>query len=119
MAALLADEARRDAERVVFIEGATGRVLTAGDLARTAARWRVAGESVGDVRVGLAIGDPLDMISAYLGALAAGVTVAPMDPGATPAEHAATLARLGISVLVTDRPRPRTERPWRAVGSGW
>jgi len=104
VASLIKARAARDEHRVLFTEGATGRVLTAGDLDRTAAAWRAVADSVGDARVGLAVADPLDMVSAYLGALASGVTIAPLDPHATTAEYSSRFAALGISALITDCP---------------
>ncbi|MGH9097260.1 MAG: acyltransferase family protein, partial [Acidimicrobiales bacterium] len=104
VASLLTARAARDAHQVVFVEGATGRVLTAGDLDRTAEAWRAVAESIGDARVGLAVTDPLDMVSAYLGALASGVTIAPLDPNATTAEYRSRFASLGLSALITDCP---------------
>ncbi len=104
VSAMVEARAARGGTEVLFVEGATGRVLTAGDLARTAAAWRDVAGSIGDARVGLAVADPLDMISAYLGALATGVTIAPIDPNATTSEYVSHLTSLGISALITDRP---------------
>ncbi|HEX3460326.1 MAG TPA: AMP-binding protein [Acidimicrobiales bacterium] len=101
---LITAAAARDPHQLLFVEGATGRALTAGDLDRIATAWRETADAFGDARVGLAVADPLDMISAYLGALASGVTVAPLDPNATASEYAARLATLGISALITDCP---------------
>jgi acyl-CoA synthetase (AMP-forming)/AMP-acid ligase II/peptidoglycan/LPS O-acetylase OafA/YrhL len=105
VAALVQASLARSDHRAVFSEGATGRMLTAGDLARAVAGWQDVAKSVGDARVGLAVADPLGMIGAYLGALAAGVTIAPIDPNATSAEHGSRLTSLGISALVTDQPQ--------------
>ncbi|HWD52613.1 MAG TPA: AMP-binding protein [Acidimicrobiales bacterium] len=104
VASLITAGAARDEHRVVFVEGATGRVLTAGDLDRTATAWRAVADSVGNARVGLAVADPLDMVSSYLGALASGVTIAPLDPDATTAEYRSRFAALGLSALITDCP---------------
>lgn len=104
VASLIAAQANKDDHRVLFVEGATGRALTAGDLQRTATAWREVAQAVGDARVGLAVADPLDMVSAYLGALASGVTIAPLDPHATASEYAGRFATLGLSALVTDCP---------------
>ena len=104
VALIITARAARDEHQVVFVEGATGRVLTAGDLDRAAEAWRRVADSVGDARVGLAVADPLDMVRAYLGALATGVTIAPLDPNATTAEYGSRFAALGLSALITDCP---------------
>ena len=104
VASLITAGAARDPHQLLFVEGATGRALTAGDLERTATAWRDAAEAFGDARVGVAVADPLDMISTYLGALASGVTIAPLDPNATSSEYASRLATLGLSALITDCP---------------
>jgi acyl-CoA synthetase (AMP-forming)/AMP-acid ligase II/peptidoglycan/LPS O-acetylase OafA/YrhL len=104
VASLIKARAAQDEHQVLFVEGATGRVLTAGDLDRTADAWRGVADSVGDARVGLAVADPLDMVSAYLGALASEVTIAPLDPNATTAEYGSRIAALGISAVITDCP---------------
>ena len=104
VASLISARAARDVNQVVFVEGATGRVLTAGDLDRTATAWRDVADSIGTARVGLAVADPLDMVSSYLGALASGVTIAPLDPNATTAEYCSRFAALGLSALITDCP---------------
>lgn len=102
MSALLALRAETAPDRVAFIEGATGMVLTWGDLDVEARRWRQASEGLEGERVGLVIGDPLTMICAYLGALAAGVTVAPLNPAITPHELSDQDRMLGLAALVTD-----------------
>jgi acyl-CoA synthetase (AMP-forming)/AMP-acid ligase II len=93
-----------DGDRTALVEGATGRKVTWGELAAMAEGWRHAGLT--GRRVGVAIGDPLAMAGAYLGALAAGVAIAPLNPDATGVERAAQARSLGLSVLVTDTPLP-------------
>src|ERR1700744_1779052 len=77
----------------VFAESARDdRVLTYGDLER----WRAAfaeGPSVPGSTVALAIADPLHFAAALLGAVGAGLWVAPLDP-ATPDEGPSGLAAL-------------------------
>jgi acyl-CoA synthetase (AMP-forming)/AMP-acid ligase II len=89
------------------IEGATGRTLTWSDLAATAAGWRRARHALdhhGRARVGLLVLDPLTCVRSYLAALAAGVTIAPLDPGATAPELADRVTALGLTALVVDHP---------------
>lgn len=99
---LLEARARATPDRVAFIEGAAGAVLTWSDLAAEAQRWRHAATRLDGGRVGLVISDPLTMIASYLGALAAGVTVAPLNPDITPHELADQDRMLGLAGLVTD-----------------
>ncbi|MGI8753724.1 MAG: AMP-binding protein [Acidimicrobiales bacterium] len=102
VSAMLERRARTTPDRVAFIEGATGTVLTWSDLSVEADRWRHAADRLDGGRVGLVIGDPLTMIASYLGALAAGVTVAPLNPAITPHELADQDRMLGLAGLVTD-----------------
>ena len=99
---LLEGRAATTPDRVAFIEGATRTVLTWRDLAAEARRWRHAAGRLDGGRVGLVIGDPLTMIASYLAALAAGVTVAPLNPAITPHELADQDRMLGLACLVTD-----------------
>jgi acyl-CoA synthetase (AMP-forming)/AMP-acid ligase II len=101
---LLAERARERPDRAALLDGVDGRVLTWGDLARHAARWeeRVRESRLAPRRrVALAIEDPLSFGAAYLGCLAAGMTVVPLDPRGAAAETAAALVRLRADVLVT------------------
>lgn len=102
VSAVLEARATTTPDRVAFIEGATGTVLTWSDLAAEARRWRFAAKHLDGGRVGLVIDDPLTMIASYLGALAAGVTVAPLNPAITPHELADQDRMLGLAGLVTD-----------------
>jgi acyl-CoA synthetase (AMP-forming)/AMP-acid ligase II len=102
VSALVDGRAATTPDRVALIEGATGTVLTWSDLAAEARRWRVLAERLEGGRVGLVIGDPLTMIASYLAALAAGVTVAPLNPAITPHELADQDRMLGLAGLVTD-----------------
>jgi acyl-CoA synthetase (AMP-forming)/AMP-acid ligase II len=93
-----------------FIEGASGRMRTWADLGRATDAWRHFQDQLGpagkDIRVGLLVADPLEMVSCYLAGLAAGVTVAPLNPEAPPAELTPQIARLGLDALVVDRAAP-------------
>ncbi len=103
IAELLQHRSRVSPDRPAFIEGASGRVLTWSQVWDAARPWADV-PSFADRRVGLRISDPLEMVTCYLGALAAGVCVAPLDPNGTPAELAANRERLGLSAVVTDHP---------------
>jgi acyl-CoA synthetase (AMP-forming)/AMP-acid ligase II len=104
---LIETRARQRPDEAGFIAGADGRALTWRGLARDADRLRRHARERGlprGARIGLVLADPLVFTSAYLGALAAGLTVVPVDPRLTPAELAGTLARLRADVVLTDRP---------------
>ncbi|HEX3393090.1 MAG TPA: AMP-binding protein [Acidimicrobiales bacterium] len=96
--------AARPAGRVAFVEAASGRTLTWGDITATAAGWaarrHVALESY--ARVGVAVRDPLACLRLVLSALASGVTVAPLDHDASRAELVTKVDVLGLSAVVTD-----------------
>lgn len=101
--ALVERRARDSSERTAYVEGATGKSLTWGSVADGVAGWDALGASAGPhARAGLLAGTSLEMVKGFLAALAAGVVIAPLDPGASPAELAGQAARLGLSVIVTD-----------------
>jgi oxalate---CoA ligase len=97
---------RRAAEHgsdVAFIDGGSGAILTWAQLRFGADQWCLAADELGsDRRIGLAVSEPLAMIGAYLAALAAGVTVAPLNSDGTEPERARQAAALGLSAIVTD-----------------
>jgi len=107
----------------VFAEAARDdRCLTYGGLLRAAGEWTGA---LGDLgigtggTVGVAIADPLGFAASFVGILAAGRTVAPLDPGATDAELAAACARCAPSAVFADRPPPAgLAVPWLTPPSG-
>jgi acyl-CoA synthetase (AMP-forming)/AMP-acid ligase II len=70
-----------------------------------AARWTVCDALAGrdDARIGLAVADPLGMATAFLAALAAGATVVPLEPAASPVELAVDVASFGLTAIVSDR----------------
>jgi acyl-CoA synthetase (AMP-forming)/AMP-acid ligase II len=91
--------------RPALIEGRSGRFLTWGQLHETALSWdarRDALASQPESRVGLAITDPLAAAAAFLGALGAGVLIAPLDGAAPPAQLLHQADDLALSALVTD-----------------
>jgi oxalate---CoA ligase len=85
------------------------RTLSFRELHRGTERWRHFGgdaEADGAITIGLAVSDPLQFSAAFLGALAAGLWVAPLDPSMPPTGFASALQRVGASVVVADRPAP-------------
>jgi acyl-CoA synthetase (AMP-forming)/AMP-acid ligase II len=123
---LVGARARQRPDEPAFITGADGRTLTWLALARCADRVRRLADErrlPARARIGLVVDDPLAFTAGYLGALAAGLTAAPIDPRLTSAELAAAVARLRVDVLVTDRPDTGSDLPdverWAAAhGSG-
>jgi acyl-CoA synthetase (AMP-forming)/AMP-acid ligase II len=108
---LVAERARDP--RPAYVEGRTGRCLTWVDVAARAATWERAAAGLGRVgpgrwadgarsraRVGLACADPLEMAAAVIGALAAGVCVAPLDATSAPTDLVARAGLLGLSAVV-------------------
>jgi acyl-CoA synthetase (AMP-forming)/AMP-acid ligase II len=99
--------ARRAGERggdVAFVDARSGRTRTWRAVAATAEcwanqRWALARNNG---RVGLLAAEALHAAESVLAALAAGVTVAPLDPGAPPAELGRTVRSLGLTSVVTD-----------------
>lgn len=121
---LLDARARERPDAVAFLDGVDGRLLRWRDLAAHAARWeelarrsRLAPRR----RVALVLDDPMSFAAAYLGCLAAGLGVLPLDPRGTPAELEASIVRLRADVLVTgggdDPIRSAVER-WSATVDG-
>lgn len=107
VAALVEERARIAPSRLAYAAGRDGRQLGYGELGRLAAEWSVRLRSAGlgrGRRVGLQADAPLVFASTYLGLLAAGVTVVPLDPRLPPAEAGRHLDRVGADLLITDRP---------------
>ncbi len=101
VAALIANRSRQAG--AALSEGATGRSVAWADLAGHARRWRevvVAGGLPAGSRVGLRFADPLEMAPAYLAAVAAGLTVAPLDPHGPLPELVTAAGHLGLSAVV-------------------
>jgi acyl-CoA synthetase (AMP-forming)/AMP-acid ligase II len=100
-AAALIEERRPD-ERPAFVEGATGRSLSWSDVAARRDSWKATGADLrSGTRIGLLFTDPLEMAAAFLAALAAGVTAAPLNPTGTASELVAQSAVLGLTAVVT------------------
>ncbi|HEX6492735.1 MAG TPA: AMP-binding protein [Candidatus Dormibacteraeota bacterium] len=99
---LLAARATADPDGIAFIDGASGRRLQWRDLALHAGRWETLARRTGlepGRRVALVVDDPLTFAAGYLGCLAAGLTVVPLDPRGTAEELALATARLRVDVL--------------------
>ncbi|HVW32820.1 MAG TPA: AMP-binding protein, partial [Acidimicrobiia bacterium] len=91
--------------RAAFVEGGSGRRTTWGEIAVAAADWTMQRDRLGTAplaRVGIVMADPLAAATAHLAALAAGVTVAPLNPDAPADELAQEIHTLGLSAVVTD-----------------
>ena len=103
--ALLARRRTETPLRAAFVEGCSGRRTTWGQIAVAAADWTAQRDRLGIAplaRVGIVMADPLAAATAHLAALAAGVTVAPLNPLAPPDELAGEIHSLGLSAVVTD-----------------
>ena len=97
-----------------YIMAADGRHLTWRSLAHYAGGLRAQARDRAlppRARIGIVADDPLAFTAVYLGALAAGLTAVPVDPRLTPAELGATVDRLRVDVLVSDRPGDRPDLP--------
>ncbi|HWC82699.1 MAG TPA: AMP-binding protein [Pseudonocardiaceae bacterium] len=104
---LLARRADERPDLPAFLSGSDGRALTWRFLAENADALRaLAAERniPAHGRIGLVLEDPLFFTTTYLGALAAGLTVVPIDPRLTAAERTASLATLKVDVLAADQP---------------
>ncbi len=89
-----------------YIEGLSWRSISWDEVGAVADGWyarrRALGGSRTRRRVGLAVSDPVSMSASTLGALAAGVTVVPLDPGASADDLVAQRGLFGLSTIVTD-----------------
>ena len=102
---LLAQRRATTPRRAAFVEGFSGRRITWGHIAVAAADWSDHRSRLGAAplaRVGVVMADPLAAATAHLAALAAGVTVAPLNPQAPGDELAQEIRALGLSAVVTD-----------------
>lgn len=92
----------------------TGRRLTYAETRHATDRWAALLDDL-DVPPGAVVGllaaDPLDFALGFLGIMAAGRVVAPLDPGAPDPELAAACDRLGTNAVVADRPGPAGVAP--------
>lgn len=109
VARLLEDAARDRGDRPAAIEGRTGDTLTWEGLGESTREWAHRLEAASlppGIAVGLLAEHPLAFIPAYLGLLAAGAVVLPLDPSSSSAsaqaEAASALAEFHVAALVTD-----------------
>lgn len=99
-------EARRlQASQPAFLD-ARGGTRTWAQVAARIPWWEALDEGWRGARVGLALGDPLAMATEYLAAVAAGVTIAPLNPSATSDELAGAARVLGLRLVVGDLAGP-------------
>jgi len=94
----------------VYLESAgDAGSVTYGELRRSAARWTALLDDL-DVEpgatVGVAVSDPLEFAVVFLGVLASGRSVAPMDATATDTELVGACMRTVPRLVVADRPSP-------------
>jgi oxalate---CoA ligase len=110
-------------ERTYVEHGRDDRALSFRQVEGSMVRWRdVLGGPRADglTTVGLAISDPLDFADAFLGSIAAGFWVAPLDPS-MPWDGSgglgAALTRTGADLVVADRGAPAgAEGRWLELG---
>jgi oxalate---CoA ligase len=123
VAELIGERVSRSPGRVALATGVDGRELRYGELGGLMASWwaLLTTAGVGQCRrVALQVGDPLSFASSYLGLLAAGVTVLPLDPEMAPARVALLLDLLDVDLLITDLPDSPAGGPptWRLDALG-
>jgi acyl-CoA synthetase (AMP-forming)/AMP-acid ligase II len=94
--------AARSSDGVAFLAARDDRVLSYGDLDAAARGWSSTLDAA--ATVALAVTDPLTFAAAFLGLVAAGATVAPLDPRLDDAQTRADVAAVGAVALVSDRP---------------
>ena len=99
-------------ERAYVEHARDGRALSFRQLERSMERWRAllgGAHGGGLTTIGLALSDPMAFTDAFLGAIAAGFWVAPLDPSMPSGGSggaAAVVARTGADIVVADRPAP-------------
>ena len=101
--ALLAQRRETTPLGAAFLEGSSARRVTWGQIAIAAADWTAQRSRLGVpplARVGILMADPLAAATAHLAALAAGITVAPLNPQAPADELAAEIRTLGLSAEI-------------------
>jgi len=100
IAALL--DSRSADKAPALVEGISARWLPWSEVARRVGNWRGAPPTlVAGSRIGVSLSDPVEMAAAVLGAIAAGFSVAPLDPALPTAEMLAAVRTLGLGAVVT------------------
>ena len=122
--AIIEDHTRTQGEAAYLVNVQTSQVVTFGQLNVNLERWRERVASwalTSENRVGLLVSDPIEFSLCFLGLLAAGIWVAPIDPsvkyvnGSQLTERIETM-RLGC--IVSDRPAPiDVTVEWRELSS--
>jgi len=101
--------AERNPGTTALVIGAQRRRITYADLAQLVVDHSAAllhrGLRAGDV-VALQASNSIELVVALLGAVRAGLVVAPLDPTLPWAERRARVDRIGARVLLTDAPQP-------------
>jgi long-chain acyl-CoA synthetase len=105
LAELLSQAAAAAADRVALVEAGSGRRVTWAELDAEADRVASGFGAMGLVagyRVVIALGNRAEFVSAYLGALRAGLVAVPVNPRAATGELVRLLADCGARVVVAD-----------------
>ncbi len=113
LADLLRQAAAQAADRVALVEASSGRRLTWADLdaeVDRAARGLNALGLVAGYRVAIALPNRVAFVTAYLGALRAGLVAVPVNPRSATGEVARLLADCGARVVLADRGTVTTVR---------
>lgn len=95
---------RRATKDALFVEGSTGRVLHHRDIDALASTFRAVSTDLCGGPVGVCVDDPLTLIACVVAGWESGVTVAPMNAGATGGEIASHCDAAGIATVITDAP---------------
>ena len=105
LAELLSAAAAEAPDRVALVEAATGRRMTWAELDAEVDRVARGLDRLGLVagyRVVIALGNRVEFVTSYLGALRAGLVAVPVNPRSTTGELVRLLADCGARVVVTD-----------------
>ena len=105
VADLVRDHARRDPDAIALVQDERRLSYAALDamMERVAASLQRDGARPGDVAA-ICAGTSIEYVAVFLGALRAGVVVAPLAPSATPGQLSAMVADSGARHLFVDRP---------------
>jgi len=103
VADLVRDHARRDPDAIALVQDARRLTYAALDalMERVAASLQRDGARPGDVAA-IGAGTSIEYVAVFLGALRAGVVVAPLAPGAAPGQLTAMVADAGARHLFVD-----------------
>jgi oxalate---CoA ligase len=112
---LIAARALEAPHATYLVHARTRASVTFAHLDAVRAAWGEVVDPNADLRVGVALSDPLVFAVTLLGVMAAGGTVAPLDPTLPDAALAAACHRLDLALVVADRPPPSPDlvERWR------